>query len=254
MEPNITINVDPTNPGQFFACCGLLEIAHRLTGQAQGWFRNEDREFCICADSSLEAIVQTILDATIQSLDEKDDKAPPLHFQASTFSMRLDWWNDTLAGGSVLKTWAGQQRVEVIYEKLRVNLRKVYEQGISPNILAISLCDDSIPFYLNSVTGTHSSSIDVGYSLNALNGNQMTRLTSTVMPATEVFAFIGLQRFRPSQVKRRFHYHTWRVPRTPLVAATLQHLSDEEVTAYAFELLYRTKYLKSFLTAQLQTN
>ncbi|TWW08183.1 hypothetical protein E3A20_26890, partial [Planctomyces bekefii] len=24
------VNVDPTNPGQFFACCGLLELADRL--------------------------------------------------------------------------------------------------------------------------------------------------------------------------------------------------------------------------------
>jgi CRISPR-associated protein Csb3 len=29
-EPNITIKVDVTNPGQFFACCGLLELADRL--------------------------------------------------------------------------------------------------------------------------------------------------------------------------------------------------------------------------------
>jgi hypothetical protein len=25
--PSIRINVDPTNPGQFFACCGLLYAA-----------------------------------------------------------------------------------------------------------------------------------------------------------------------------------------------------------------------------------
>jgi len=29
-EPNITVNVDVTNPGQFFAYCGLLELADRL--------------------------------------------------------------------------------------------------------------------------------------------------------------------------------------------------------------------------------
>lgn len=26
-QPNIKIPVDLTNPGQFFACCGLLEVA-----------------------------------------------------------------------------------------------------------------------------------------------------------------------------------------------------------------------------------
>jgi len=28
--PSITVTVDVTNPGQFFACCGLLELADRL--------------------------------------------------------------------------------------------------------------------------------------------------------------------------------------------------------------------------------
>ena len=34
----IRVNVDPTNPGQFFACCGLLELADRLWPGAEGWF------------------------------------------------------------------------------------------------------------------------------------------------------------------------------------------------------------------------
>lgn len=29
-EPTIRINVDVTNPGQFFACCGVLELASRI--------------------------------------------------------------------------------------------------------------------------------------------------------------------------------------------------------------------------------
>lgn len=29
-QANITVPVDVTNPGQFFACCGLLELADRL--------------------------------------------------------------------------------------------------------------------------------------------------------------------------------------------------------------------------------
>ncbi len=36
-EP-IHIKVDVTNPGQFFACCGLLELADRLWPGAEGWF------------------------------------------------------------------------------------------------------------------------------------------------------------------------------------------------------------------------
>ena len=44
-NPNIQIPVDLSNPGQFFACCGLLELADRLWPGAEGWF--ERREFCV---------------------------------------------------------------------------------------------------------------------------------------------------------------------------------------------------------------
>ena len=46
-SPSITVTVDPTNPGQFFACCGLLELADRLWPGAEGWFAEDGREFKI---------------------------------------------------------------------------------------------------------------------------------------------------------------------------------------------------------------
>lgn len=46
-EPAIRVRVDPTNPGQFFACCGLLELADRLWGGVEGWFENDDGEFVL---------------------------------------------------------------------------------------------------------------------------------------------------------------------------------------------------------------
>ena len=39
-EPSIRVNVDVTNPGQFFACRGLLELADRLWPGAEGWFES----------------------------------------------------------------------------------------------------------------------------------------------------------------------------------------------------------------------
>ena len=37
-QPSIRVKVDVTNPGQFFACCGLLELADRLWPGVEGWF------------------------------------------------------------------------------------------------------------------------------------------------------------------------------------------------------------------------
>ena len=47
----IRVNVDPTNPGQFFACCGLLELADRLWPGAEGWF--EKGEFCVTCEGAI---------------------------------------------------------------------------------------------------------------------------------------------------------------------------------------------------------
>jgi len=38
-----SVHVDVTNPGQFFACCGLLEVAHRLWPGAEGRFAEDER-------------------------------------------------------------------------------------------------------------------------------------------------------------------------------------------------------------------
>ena len=58
-EPNIKIPVDLTNPGQFFACCGLLELADRLWPGAEGWIGG--REFCIQFDGTLRTLLACLI-------------------------------------------------------------------------------------------------------------------------------------------------------------------------------------------------
>src|SRR5689334_2697577 len=38
MSGEMVVAVDLANPGQYFACCGLLELAHRMWPGAEGWF------------------------------------------------------------------------------------------------------------------------------------------------------------------------------------------------------------------------
>lgn len=60
-EATIRVNVDVQNPGQFFACCGLLELADRLWPGAEGWF--VDGEFCVaCAGTLLDALSILVMD------------------------------------------------------------------------------------------------------------------------------------------------------------------------------------------------
>ena len=68
---NITIPVDLTNPGQFFACCGLLELADRLWPGAEGWF--ERREFCIDTIDRTKTLSELLSEASSTTFDVGDD-------------------------------------------------------------------------------------------------------------------------------------------------------------------------------------
>ena len=64
-EPTIRVNVDPTNPGQFFACCGLLELADRLWPGAEGWFTEGGREFRIACSGTLKCLLEALVACTL---------------------------------------------------------------------------------------------------------------------------------------------------------------------------------------------
>ena len=64
------VHVDPTNPGQFFACCALLEFSGRLDPDAQGWF--EDGDFCVSSSHNLSETLQEITHAELGQLDATD--------------------------------------------------------------------------------------------------------------------------------------------------------------------------------------
>jgi hypothetical protein len=145
MSDFIRVAVEPTNPGQFFACCGLLELAHRLWPGAEGWF--EDGLFQIQADSAdvtLANLFIKIQEAGLtgaltpelrkerEQLEDKKRKLKkeriPLpkedevrrkelgklyregHLRlGEPFNLLLDWWQwDDDANP---KTWAGSQAV-----------------------------------------------------------------------------------------------------------------------------------------------
>ncbi len=113
--PSITVAVDPTNPGQFFACCGLLELADRLWSGAEGWFTNDGREFCISGGGTLRELLASAqkIQFSGNSEDEKEDSeeddddheeptvVSPLDI-VNPITLRLDWWKDIN-----LKPWAG---------------------------------------------------------------------------------------------------------------------------------------------------
>lgn len=246
--PSIRIKLDPTNPGQFFACCGLLELADRLWPGAEGWF--EVGEFCVACEGSLSKVLDALADChmtntmteaqharfkEITAMSVKERKAIPgvedeskaldkLLREASIvlgtpFGITLDWYADDFAGGSRFKTWAGRQSVLDIATSMKEALKGPTWRN--EECLTFSVRECGLPFNFDSDLGAQGGAIDVGFAFDPLAGSSLTRIESMARPALELLAFIGLQRFRPDEIKgkKRFLYTAWNRP-LPIEVAT----------------------------------
>ena len=252
---SIHIQVDPTNPGHFFACCGLLELAARMTPDAEGWF--EDGEFCIRGSGSLDAVITAISTAELIQLKPSDVTASPIHIPAP-FDLRLDWWKSGDRDFAGLIVWAGTMESFRIARAMQHALRGgSFQSADLLNIGVIAYDPDDPtkkvePFYFDARRGPNAHSRDVGFSPNDLG------MTTTAFPAVEFLCLIGLQRCRPqpSGRSRIYDYHLWpqSIPLLLLPAAVLGLLPSS--TCYRFESWYRTgqKKHKAFLTAKPITN
>lgn len=247
------VDVDPTNPGQFFACCGLLELTSRLDPSATGRF--EGAHFVVEGLPLLQDVLTALTGATFEHLDPNDATASPLLLGAP-FDLRLDWWKDESAGGRELKVWAGTMQSTRIVQAMTAALR-------APELQVPELFDVGQvvydpaeptkkvePFYFDARRAPNAHSRDVGFSPNDLD------LTTTAFPAVEALCFIGLQRCRPRAVPRRrriFEYRTWPVPLpicvVPAVVAGSAPMRGAR--SYRFETWFRTgqKKHKAFRAA-----
>ncbi|MGH8209440.1 MAG: hypothetical protein ACREU6_07550, partial [Steroidobacteraceae bacterium] len=110
-----------------------------------------------------------------------------------------------------------------------------------------------LPFNFDSDLGGQGSALDIGFSFDQLSSSEVTRIERTCRPALELLCFIGLQRFRPREIPResRFVYTAWSAALSPSVASAVAcgAVDVGDGLPHEFKLLYRTKYLKSFLPA-----
>ena len=277
--PTFTVPVDLTNPGQFFACCGLLELASQMDADAEAWFIGG--QFKLTTPVMLQEIVARLRQATVENTMTPDQRArldelssmpkkerelidgaeeekkaleslrreAPIVL-AGGVSLLIDWFTDEFAGGGRFKTWAGQQSV--------LDITRAMHDGLS----AADVSDEStlwssargigLPFFFDSDLGAQGSALDIGFSFDPLAASEITRIRGMSRPALELLAFIGLQRFRPREIAgNRFVYVAWPMPLSVSVAAgaACKAFACRGASAYEFRLLYRTRYLKSFLPA-----
>lgn len=250
-EPDISIKVDVANPGQFFACCGLLELADRLWAGAEGWFA--DMAFFIQTEGTLADLLHEVIGADLEALDPNDQMASAMLFHAP-FELTLDWWTDEQSGGRQLKVWAGSMRGVRIAQAMKEAIRNIGDEN-RPFDHAEVVYDPRNPakkvepFYYDGRRGCNARPIDIGFSPDKLN------MISAAYPVVEFFCLVGLQRFRPrpGDHRRVFDYRTWSTPLTPcLAAAAVSGLMPLTGGAnFRFENAFRTdqRKHKAFLPA-----
>lgn len=153
-EQSFGVNVDVANPGQFFACCGLLELAHRMPawGDVEGHFNERGSFFEITVgnggSTTIESLVSQLSQCEIAGLSiaerqeresleaerrqlkkegrelhgDKEERRKMLGtkaragavFLGSPFCLALDWWQTEDEGATTPKTWAGLQEIHKV--------------------------------------------------------------------------------------------------------------------------------------------
>lgn len=223
-----SIPVDVFNPGQVFACIGIVEAADALLGDARGgfdWSNRTDASFHVEAGGSenpVEAILRFLEHATVEALapagsrnetskwkiptDELEpgepfpypDPASPATLPAALTSgnrtIVIDHWGDATIRDNV-KFWAGAAGYPSA--ALAADALALLQDKLRSGV------DD--PF---AIDAAQSSSfrldwrrdyvpIDVGFSPNEHKAVQMIGY-----PLVEVLAAIGLTNARPSRVSK----------------------------------------------------
>jgi CRISPR-associated protein Csb3 len=263
-EAAIHVSVDPTNPGQFFACCGLLELADRLWEGAEGWFEagrfcfktngtgaslptllNAVKEICLAEDESGTEAEENEEDA---ESDGKERTSSSLRI-VSPVALFLDWWVD-----KSVKTWAGSMNERKIFLAMcgaidpqntdPFNQCEVVLDSIAPAEPASGNQKKQLkkrePFYFDARRGASALSIDIGFSADSL------KVSTVAYPVVEAMAFIGLQRCRPkpTDAPRVFDYFVWSTPLpvsvAPLAVCGLIGKGD----GFRFENAFRTDQRK----------
>ena len=239
ITPTMAIDVNLHNPGQFYACCGLLELAYRLWGtEACGWF--DSTRFCLhVSGRSQDDVNQQLMDLlrtmTFVATDEDDSGSPILVGISDGCTYRVDWWRKTIYWKGSLRTWGRGTSYNLLTESHREAIKA--EDLVSGLELAAKMTSR-----LSVDPRASWTAIDAGFSPNDQN------FTVATFPLVEFLAGIGLQRNRPAPDRRQqWSYTAWNTPLpSPLIPTAKQILPSSQTVLYRFEIASRGQRARYF--------
>lgn len=278
LDASIVVAVEPTNPGQFFACCGLLELADRLWPGAEGWFAEDGKEFMIACEGTLGELLAKLAAARLESsvTDEglkrlgsllsaakssltEQERADKERLRAlwqrervilsAPFGLTVDWWWDEASGMKAMKTWAAKQLVLDIARPMLKAIGQMQWSDEKPSHCLNAVTRLSgLPFYFDGASYTQSTPRDYGVAPSSLKQAPSDR------PLIELLTFLALQRFRPHRLPKSelLRYSLWNLPLGVSIAGAVVsgalELPGEQ--RYEYRMLYRTEYMKAVLPAE----
>jgi len=204
----LRIQLDPLNPGQFYACCGLVELAGLGDRPVVSRFESEPGRprvswFCLRGDVSRDFLTKSLgrlRRAEFWCDDKFEASISPTILTFGEHVFELDWWlTDFRDKPSPIKCWAGQVTTRKLFEELLVLLD---ESSTGSNLFQKSQLTKS-KFGVDPRAAWNAR--DCGYSPNEHG------VDSATFTAVEVLAALGLQTFRPAvQCRTRtVRYHLW---------------------------------------------
>lgn len=253
--PTAALAVHPANPGHYFACCGLFELAARLSPDALAWFEQDPAtcqwRFHLAHTPPLADLLEKITTAEIKCLDETDNHSA-IEI-ALPCVLRLDWWRYENRGIGKLKTWAGRQGAFSILAALRDEVAKALPTESALNYFDAEATPPDAVSYFDAPRSANAAARDVGFSMDKLKKGGVV-LQNVLHPSVEFFCLVGLQRTRPALLQRiagaeqTYSYHLWLkpLPAALLPAAATGLLPDCEPSQYRFTNPSRTKDYLAF--------
>ncbi len=258
--PEVHINLDPCNPGHFYACCGLIELLELQGAQTRSHFVPDrllahKATFVVATDVGFDLAHNVALlakakseivprcNVTLSKRSEgeteaagpktKDSTAPlSVHFPDRTIT--LDWWLDEFwSDSSDLKLWAGNQSSLQIWAKLCELVPAKAEPA------TIFQAADMAKGRFGVDPRSAWEALDLGYSPNEQKHSVRT------YPAVEILAAIGLQGFRPKGTRRTgLGYCLWlaSLPATVARTACMEPWDSLPSVVYDFRLEGRGSY------------
>src|ERR1035438_237283 len=97
----LRVPMDPLNPGQFFACCGLFELMAKAAPEACAHFVADETkprraEFVVEGEGlpQLASVLGELREATFELIEEAEESVWPARLSIAGQVFVLDWWLD----------------------------------------------------------------------------------------------------------------------------------------------------------------